>query len=110
MIVTVPKIGTIEFPDSMGMDEVNQVAGELHDKALTESVSKFLESDPAIVGLKTSEKHKALSQISLLLEKHPLLAQAVDAGITQLSSSIPSAKATDTPTVAPPQTAPTPTS
>jgi hypothetical protein len=85
MKIHIPKVGDVAFPDEMNGDEVAQAAGELHSKALTDSVSKFMEADPEIQGMKTSEKHKALALIAQMLEKHPLLAQAVDAGINQIT-------------------------
>ena len=85
-VVTVPKIGDVAFPDGMSDQEIAQAAGGAHDNALTAGVSKFMESDPAIQGLKTSEKQKALSSISQLLEKYPRLAEAVDKGMSQVSA------------------------
>jgi hypothetical protein len=83
--IHIPKVGTVNFPAEMTGDEVTQAAGELHSKALTDGVSKFMEGDPSNQGMKTSEKHKALALIAQMLEKHPLLAQAVDAGIEQIT-------------------------
>ena len=83
--IQIPKVGNIQFPDEMKPEEIAQAAGELHDKALTDGVSKFMENDPMIKGMKTSEKLKALAAIASMLERHPLLAQAVDAGISQIS-------------------------
>ena len=85
--VDIPKIGLVEFPDGMSDNDIAQAAGDLHDKALTSGVSKFMENDPTIRGLKTSEKLKALASIAQMLEKHPLLAQAVDKGMGQVSAT-----------------------
>jgi hypothetical protein len=85
-VVTVPKIGDVAFPDGMSDQEIAQAAGEAHDNALTAGVSKFMESDPTIQGLKTSEKLNALSSITQLLERFPRLAEAVDKGMSQVTA------------------------
>jgi hypothetical protein len=86
-IIQIPKVGAVQFPDEMSDHDITQASDELHNKALADAVSKFMEADPTIQALKTSDKHKALASIADLLEKHPLLAQAVDAGIEQLKAA-----------------------
>jgi hypothetical protein len=85
--IQIPKVGVVQFPDEMGDEEITQASEELHSKALADAVSKFMEADPTIQAMKTSEKHKALASIAAMLEKHPLLAQAVDAGMEQLNAN-----------------------
>jgi hypothetical protein len=83
--IEIPKVGTVQFPDEMSDQEIVQASDELHSKALADAVSKFMEADPTIQTLKTSEKHKALASIAAMLENYPLLAQAVDTGMDQLA-------------------------
>lgn len=80
--VHIPKVGMITFPDGMTDDEISQAAGKLHTTAITQNVSKFMEADPTLASLSTSERLKSLSGIAQMLEKYPRLAQAVDKGIT----------------------------
>lgn len=86
-VVQVPKVGNIQFPDEMPDDQVAQASGDAHTKALLEGVMKFMEDDPAFQEVGVSEKHKALAGIAQTLEQFPRLAQAVDAGMSQVTSS-----------------------
>lgn len=85
--VQIPKVGLIQFPDNMSDQDIGQAASKLHTTAVTQSVSKFMDGDPALASLSTSARLKALSGIAQMLETYPRLAQAVDAGISSLNQS-----------------------
>jgi len=80
-LVHIPKVGHVSFPDTMKDEEINEAAGRIHDDARSAGISKFMENDPAHAGMSHSERLKALSTITGLLEKYPRLADAVDKGI-----------------------------
>jgi hypothetical protein len=82
-LIHIPKIGHVEFPDNMPDQEIAKHASRLHSDARSAVVSKFMENDPAHTGMSHSERLKALSTITGLLEKYPRLADAVDKGIGQ---------------------------
>jgi hypothetical protein len=93
--VRIPKVGTVEFPDSMSEQDVTQAAGDLHSKALVGGVMNFMAQDPSLQGLKSSEFHKEMSGLAAMLEKFPRLAQAVDAGMGQVKSVTPTLPVND---------------
>jgi hypothetical protein len=82
--VDIPKVGTVEFPDTMKPEEVAKAAGELHDRALMSGVMTFLAKDPSLQDMKASEFHKHMGGLATILEKFPRLAQAVDAGMANV--------------------------
>ena len=94
--VEIPKVGNVDFPDEMKPEEVEQAAGELHDRALLSGVMKFVAQDPSLQDLKASDFHKQLATVSALLEKFPRLAQAIDAGM----GNVPDASQSGTPSAA----------
>ena len=82
-LIHIPKIGHVEFPHNMPDEEIVKQASRLHSDARSAVVSRFMENDPAHIGMSHSERLKALSTITGLLEKYPRLADAVDRGIAQ---------------------------
>lgn len=86
-LIHIPKIGHVEFPDEMEDKEIADHASNLHADARNAGISKFMESDEALQGLTHSQKLKELSTIAALHEKYPRLADAVDRGMSLVTST-----------------------
>jgi hypothetical protein len=84
-LIHIPKIGHVEFPDNMPDGEIAKHASRLHSDARSAGISRFMENDPAHQGMSHSERLKALSTITGLMEKYPRLADAVDKGMGQVT-------------------------
>jgi|GEM_PF-3866683 len=83
-LIHIPKIGHVEFPDNMADADIAKHASRLHSDARSAGISRFMENDPAHQGMSHSERLKALSIITGLMEKYPRLADAVDKGMGQV--------------------------
>jgi hypothetical protein len=85
-IISIPRVGNIQFPDGMSDGEIAKVAGETHDAKVIGRVVKFMRDDPQMRDLSISAFHKEMSTISALLEKYPRLALAAYEGIGKFNS------------------------
>ncbi len=79
-VISIPRVGNVQFPDEMGDQDIAQASGEVHDKAVLADVLRFAAQDPSFQGMKDSEVHKQIGSIAAVLEKFPRLIHALDAG------------------------------
>jgi hypothetical protein len=85
-VIQIPKVGNIQFPDNMNDSDIQQAAGELHDRAAQKEIEVLLQFLSRAVSGTPSDRFKKLSGIAQILEQNPVMVELAIAGLRAIST------------------------